>query len=69
MPELKDENQEYEVEKIKDNTVKAGYIQYLVKWLGWLLEYNQQIPKDDIVNVVSKIKSFKRLYKWKYNQD
>jgi len=41
MPELKDENQEYEVEKIKDNTVKAGYIQYLVKWLGWLLEYNQ----------------------------
>jgi len=33
MPKLKDEDEEYKVEKVKDKQIKAGHIRYLVKWL------------------------------------
>ncbi len=65
MSELEDENKEYEVEKVKDKQIKAGYVRYLVKWLNWPLEYNQWVLEADIVNAVDKIKSFKKSKKRK----
>ncbi len=65
MLELKDEDEEYKVEEVRDKQIKAAYIRYFVKWLGWPLEYNQWVFKADIVNAANKIKSFKRSKKWK----
>src|SRR6266566_1732283 len=38
LPELKDEDKEYEVEEVKDKNLKKKYIRYLVKWFGWFSE-------------------------------
>jgi len=40
MLELKDEDEEYEVEEVKDKVAKAGYIRYFVKWLDRFSKYN-----------------------------
>ncbi len=63
--ELEDEDEEYKVEEVRSKQIKAGYIRYLIKWLGWLLEYNQWVLKADIINAVGKIRSFKRSKKRK----
>ena len=65
IPELKDEDEEYKVEKVKNEQIKAGHVRYLVKWLGWPSEYNQWVPKADMANTVGKIKSFERSKKQK----
>ena len=65
MPELEDEDEEYKVEKVKDKQIKAGHVRYLVKWLGWPLEYNQWVPEADMANAAGKIRSFKRSRKRK----
>ncbi len=41
LPELKDEDEEYKVEEVKDKNLKKKYVRYLVKWFDWLSEYNQ----------------------------
>ena len=41
MLELEDEDEEYEVEKVRDKQIKTGHVRYLVKWLNWLSKYNQ----------------------------
>ena len=65
MLELKDKNEEYKVKKVRDKQIKAGYIRYFVKWLGWSSEYNQWVPEADMANTVGKIRSFKRSRKRK----
>jgi len=39
MLELEDD-EEWEVEEIRDKRRIDGETRWLVKWLGWLLEYN-----------------------------
>jgi transposase InsO family protein len=41
IPELIDDQEEYEVEEVTDATRKQGACWYLVKWKGWPTEYNQ----------------------------
>ena len=64
--ELEDEDEEYKVEEVKNKNFKKGYVRYLVKWLGWLSEYNQWILEVDIANVIGKIWSFERSRKRKW---
>ena len=33
---------------------------YLVKWEGWLTEYNQWIPEEDMSNAQKAIQQYKR---------
>jgi hypothetical protein len=65
MLKLEDEDEECEVEKVKDKQIKAGHVRYLVKWLDWPSEYNQWVPEADMANAAGKIRSFKRSRKWK----
>ena len=65
MPKLEDEDEEYKVEEVRDKQIKAGYVRYLVKWLGWPSEYNQWVLEADMANAVGKIRSFKRSRKRK----
>ena len=60
MPDLEDD-EEWEIEEVKDKAAIKGTTHYLVKWEGWLTEYNQWIPKDDMRNAQKAI--------WQYEKD
>ena len=47
IPELEDE-EEWEVEEIKDHHNFDGELHYLLKWQGWPAEYNQWVPKNQM---------------------
>ena len=49
MLDLEDE-EEWEIEEVKDRAIIKGTTHYLVKWEGWPSEYNQWIPKEDMGN-------------------
>jgi hypothetical protein len=58
MPELEDDQEEYEVEGVKDKALMEGKIRYLVKWAGWPSEYSQWVDEEDMENAQGKIKEF-----------
>jgi len=57
MPDLEDD-EEWEIEEIKDKAAIKGRTYYLVKWKGWPMEYNQWIPEDDMDNARKAIRQF-----------
>jgi RNase H-like domain found in reverse transcriptase/Reverse transcriptase (RNA-dependent DNA polymerase)/Integrase zinc binding domain/Chromo (CHRromatin Organisation MOdifier) domain/Integrase core domain len=65
MPDLEDDQEEYEVEEIKDKALMKGKIRYLVKWAGWPSEYNQWVNEEDMGNAQARIKEFERKKKAK----
>ena len=48
MPDLADENAEYEVEEIVDRRVDDGVLQYCCKFKGWDETYNEFVDADDL---------------------
>jgi hypothetical protein len=63
MPDLDDEDPEWEVEEVKAKQVFKGITYYLVKWAGWPTEYNQWIPADDMTNCQRLISQFEKTRK------
>ena len=59
MPEL-EEDDEWEVEEIKDEKSIRGTTYFLVKWTNWPSEYNQWIPEEDMENARGAIAKFKK---------
>jgi hypothetical protein len=59
MPDLEDE-EEWEIEEVKDKKEIKGEIHYLIKWEGWPTEYNQWIPEQNMENAQEAIQSFER---------
>lgn len=59
MPELADDD-EWEVEEIKDDQRFEDELHYLVKWYGWPSEYNQWVPESAMVNAPKVIARYKR---------
>jgi transposase InsO family protein len=59
MPDLEDE-EEWEIEEIKEKAEIKGETCYLVKWEGWPTEYNQWIPEQDMGNAQDAIRIFER---------
>ena len=49
MPDLEDD-EEWEIEEVKNRATIKRTTHYLVKWVGWLTKYNQQISEKDISN-------------------
>jgi hypothetical protein len=58
MPELDDDDEEWEVEEVKDQWIKNGEAFYLIKWKGWPSEYNQWVPDEDMANAQGAIQKF-----------
>ena len=58
MPDLEDEDSEWEVEEIKAKEVFKGNTYFLVKWTGWLSEYNQWVPEEDMTNCQQLLDQF-----------
>ena len=59
MPELEDE-EEWEVEEVKDEAVLKGNKYYLVKWEGWPMEYNLWVPAYNMGNAKEVIQRFEK---------
>jgi hypothetical protein len=64
MPELEDDD-EWEIEEIKGKAYFDKKLHFLVKWKGWPSEYNQWIPKENMIDLgdtshIPTIKSNKR---------
>jgi hypothetical protein len=57
MPDLEDED-EYEVEDVRDEKLIEGETHFLVKWKGWPSEYNQWVHQEDMENATEAIQSY-----------
>ncbi|EED15805.1 hypothetical protein TSTA_009270 [Talaromyces stipitatus ATCC 10500] len=55
LPNLEDD-EEWEVEEIKDKMMINNQPHYLVKWTGWPAKYNQWVPKIDMGNAQETIR-------------
>jgi transposase InsO family protein len=64
MPDLEDD-EEWEIEEVKDRATIKGTTHYLVKWEGWPTEYNQWIPEEDMSNAQEVIRQYERIKKKK----
>lgn len=59
MPEL-DDDEEWEVEEVKEEQEFDGDLHFLVKWKGWPSEYNQWVPEADMGNAQETVARFRR---------
>jgi hypothetical protein len=60
LPDLEDE-EEWEIEEVKDKAKIKGQLHYLVKWKGWPTEYNQWVADEDMGNARHAIQSYEKL--------
>ena len=62
---LADDDQEWEIEEVKDEEVFDDETHFLVKWKDWPSEYNQWIPKSGMENAQKAIQDYKKRKKQK----
>jgi hypothetical protein len=62
IPDLKDED-EWEIEEVKDKGLIRDQVHYLVKWKGWPTEYNQWIPEEGMDNARLAIQRYEKAKK------
>ncbi len=55
-----EDDEEWEIEEVKDKATIKGTTYYLVKWEGWPIEYNQWIPKEDMDNAQGAIQRYEK---------
>jgi hypothetical protein len=48
LPDLEDEQAEWELEEIRDHQEIGDTTYYLIKWKGWPSEYNSWVPEDEM---------------------
>ena len=65
MPDLEDPQDEWEVEEVQDKRRIRGTIHYLVKWAGWLSEYDSYEPASHLAKAPKAVADFERKLKWK----
>jgi Chromo (CHRromatin Organisation MOdifier) domain len=59
LPDLEDD-EEWEIEEVKDKASIKGQTHYLVKWEGWPTEYNQWIADKDMGNAGRAIQRYEK---------
>jgi hypothetical protein len=57
MPDLEDDD-EWEVEEVRDERMLENEPHFLVKWKGWPSEYNQWVSQDNMANAKGNIRKF-----------
>ena len=59
MPELEDD-EEWEVEEIREEKEFEGETFFLVKWTGWPSEFNQWVAEEDMAKAQELVIKFRR---------
>ena len=65
MPDLEDDEAEWEVQEIRDAKKLDGIQHYLVKWAGWPSEYDSWEPAEYLANARRKVREFENAQKKK----
>ena len=60
MPDLQDDQEEWEVQEVKGSKNIDGIQHYLVKWTGWPSEYDTWEPIEHLTNAKQKIKEWEK---------
>ncbi|KAF5230292.1 hypothetical protein FAUST_9880 [Fusarium austroamericanum] len=60
MPDLEEEEGEWEIESVTARKKIQGDIYFLVKWKGWPHEYDQWVPSEDMGNAARMIEEFEK---------
>ena len=60
MPDLQENQEEWEVQEVKGSKDIKGIHHYLVKWSGWPSEYDTWEPVDHLKNASKKIQEWER---------
>jgi|SRR5882762_6340847 len=64
LPDLEDD-QEWDVEEVKDKRTINKKTHYLVKWDGWPVEYNQWVPEEDMTGAMEAVRKYEKAAKRK----
>jgi transposase InsO family protein len=59
-PDLEDEDNQWELEEVRDKQTQQGEAYYLVKWKGWPSEYNQWVTEEDMANATAAIRKYEK---------
>jgi hypothetical protein len=57
---LADDDQEWEIEEVKDEEIFDDETHFLVKWKDWPSEYNQWIPESGMENAQKSIQDYRK---------
>jgi hypothetical protein len=60
LPELVEDQEEWEVQEVRDSKTIDGVLHYLVKWTGWPSEYDSWEPAPHLANAPKKIQEFEK---------
>jgi hypothetical protein len=60
MPDLQDDQEEWDVQEVKGSKNIDGIQYYLVKWTGWPSEYDTWEPREHLTNTKQKIKEWEK---------
>jgi hypothetical protein len=61
MPDLQGNQEEWEVQEVKEFKNINSIQHYLVKWTGWSSEYDTWESREHLINVKQKIKEWEKL--------
>ena len=62
LPDLVEEEEEYEVEAILNSRKKGQYIEYLVKWKGYSDAKNSWEPRENVHHAKEEVENFHKQY-------
>ncbi len=60
IPDLEDDLEEWEIEEVYGKQQVRDRTQYLVKWAGWPIEYNQWFLIENMANVKDIIQAYEK---------
>ena len=61
-PVLVDEEEEYEVQEVRQSRRNRGKLQYLVHWRGYTDEYDSWVDESDMEHAKALVRAFYRRY-------
>ena len=65
MPDLKDEQDKWQVEEVHDKQLIKGTIYYLIKWAGWPFKYNSYESVFHLAKTSKAVAVYKQTLKHK----
>ena len=68
MPDLLEEQEEWEMQEICNAQKFNKALHYLMKWTGWPLKYDSQEPAEHLAKAPKKIQEFKHVKKQKIGE-